>query len=94
MEDTFTIIGLIILMTWMIIRLRSRGKFVHVLGIFSGIWFIWIFSILDIVAYLDGENINFVIVLGAFLIGISIILLSVKYSVTEITLTIVYFENN
>lgn len=77
-EDIFTISGLVILMTWMIVRLRSQRKIVHVLGILVGIWFIWIFSILDVLAYLKGENINFVIVIGAFLIGISIILMSVK----------------
>lgn len=77
-KDIFAIIGVVSLMTWMLFRSRSQRKIIPILGIFAAVLFIWLFSITGIVAYLNGGSIDFVIVIGIFLTGISTILISVK----------------
>lgn len=75
--NVFAVIGLVSFMAWMIMRSRSQRKFVPLLGILSGGWFIWLFST-DMIAYRNGENINFAFAVSTFLIGLIIILKSVQ----------------
>lgn len=70
----FVIGGGVVSMIWMISRSRSRRKIVPILGILAGVWL----SIVNIVAYLDGEDINIVMAIGFFIAGIGIIHLSTK----------------
>ena len=78
MEDIFAFLGLIVFMTWIISRLRTRRKFVPVLGIIAGVWFIWLFSILDIEAYFNGENVNLFLTAAKFLLGVMLLLKNLK----------------